>query len=73
MSEKEQKLGLCNNCVSATYPFHADKHPRRRWCSKISLFVKLDDLCEFFMERNFTERKLTKIEPKLEPEQLELF
>ena len=58
----------CDNCVSATYPFRAKKHPKQRWCSKTSQFVLLDGLCRLWTERTLTK----KIEQKQQPQQLEL-
>ena len=57
----------CNNCVSATYPFYAQKHPRKRWCSKTSQFVELTALCDLWAKRTSK-----KTEQKPQPKQLEL-
>ena len=62
---------VCNDCVSATHPFHATKHPRQRWCSKISQFVVLDGYCDLFMARG---ERFKKIQSQInsQPTQLEM-
>lgn len=65
-------IKCCDNCVSATYPFYRSKHPRKRWCSKISEFVLLDGLCDYWVSRTFanTPTQLDLIEQK--PESIQL-
>ena len=49
----------CDNCVSATHPYYARKHPRQKWCSKISQFVTLDGYCDLWADPKLKKKTAT--------------